>query len=150
MLRLMPRFVLRNQKRKDRGQQHEDEGLHNADQHLHKIKWNRNQPGERRNNRSHRFEHVFTRVNVSEKSKAQRDRPEQDRDELEPADHEENKYHYHFEKPRGLALRTEKMEQETTEAVGLQSPEKPERKKYHGHGGGHVEIRISSAQQRPV
>src|SRR3954471_5158506 len=79
VVRALPvsRFMLRNEEREDGGQEHENERLNEANQQLQKVKWNRNQPGERRNHVAHRLEHGLTGVNVSEQSKAEGNRPEQ-------------------------------------------------------------------------
>src|SRR4051812_20030560 len=80
VVRALPvsRFVLRNEEREDGGQEHEDQRLNEADEQLQKVKWNGNQPGERRNHMAHRLEHRFTGINISEQPEAEGNRTEED------------------------------------------------------------------------
>src|ERR1700730_15249352 len=104
MLWLVSRFMLRNQKREDGGQQHKNQRLHDSHEYLHKIKRNRDEPGQRGYHRRHCFQHVLARVNISEKSKAERDRTEQNRHNLEPAHHEKDHDHEQLQNTGGLAF----------------------------------------------
>src|SRR6266487_4194247 len=113
------RSVLRDQKSKNGRQQHEDQRLHNSYEDFQKIKGDRNQPGKQRHHVRHCLQNTFARVNVSKKSKTQRNRSEQDRDNLKPTDQKENPDHEHFENARSLALRPEQMHQKSADAVRL-------------------------------
>ena len=85
--------VLTDQQREDGGQQHEDQRLHQPDQQLHEIERNRQQPAQARNHRGHRLEHVLAGEDVAVEPEAQRDRPEEDRHDLEAAGSEEHDDH---------------------------------------------------------
>src|SRR6476620_11814790 len=88
--------VTRNQHGEHRRQEHENKGLDETDQNFHEIKWDRQEPGQRRDNVGHRFEHDFARINISEQTKTQRDRPKQYRNDFEPADCEKDYHHDNF------------------------------------------------------
>src|SRR5437667_627928 len=150
MLWFAPRFMLRDQKRENRGQQNKNQRLHDPHQHFHKVKRNRNQPGKRRHNVRHRFQHRLARINISKKPETERDRAEQNRNDLEPANHEKDKDHDQFQKTRGFAFRSKNVKQESTNAVGLDRPDNPKQKEYRGHGEGHVEICIASTEKRLI
>src|SRR2546428_5570104 len=42
------------------------------------------------------------------------------------------------------------MFQESSDAVGLNRPDKPHHKEYGRHRGRHVQVRVATAEQRPV
>src|SRR5438552_588870 len=150
MLWFVPWLMLRDQKRENRGQQHKNQRLHDPHQYLHEVKRNRNQPGKRGHHGRHRFQNAFACVNVSEKPKAERDRAEQNRNDLEPAYHEKDHDHHNLQKTRRLTFRPEKMKQKSADTVCLDRPHNPEQKKNHGHRESHVEIGVATAQQRSI
>src|SRR5262245_46859732 len=93
----MAAFVVRaDQQRKHRGQQHKHEGLNQTDQYFKKIKRNRNQPIQRRNNVLHGFQHVFTSINITEKTEAERYGTEQNRNDFQNSDDEKDDDHHDF------------------------------------------------------
>ena len=91
LLRLL--VVLTDQQREDGGQQHEDQRLHQTDQQLHEIERDRQQPAEARHHRRHRLEHVLAGEDVAVEPEAERDGPEQDRDDLQAPGGEEHDDH---------------------------------------------------------
>src|SRR6266478_2565893 len=129
MLWFVPWLMLRDQKRENRGQQHKNQRLHDPHQYLHEIKRNRNQPGKRGHHGRHRFQNAFACVNVSKKPKAERDRAEQNRNDLEPAYHEKDHDHHNLQKTRRLTFRAEKMKQKSADAICLDRPYNPEQEK---------------------
>src|SRR5579864_5224799 len=131
-------IVLRNQHRKYRGQQHKHDRLHNSDKQFHKIKWNWQQPREPLVHRRHRFENAFARVNVSEQSKTERDRAEQNRNNFQPTDHEENNRHQNPNDAGGFAFWSKQVLQKTADTLSLECPDQTEHEKDRGHGSSHV------------
>src|ERR1700674_3301332 len=99
---------------------------------------------------AHRFQHDFARVNVSEQSEAERNGPEQNRNDFEPSDDEKDEDHEDLEEAGGFSLRTEKMQDEAADAIGLDRPDDPANKKDRRHREGQVQIGIGAAEQRPV
>src|SRR3954471_2573730 len=92
-------MMLRNQESEDGRQQHENQRLHKTDQHLEEVERNRDNPGKELSAAvRHRFQHDLTGVNVTEKSEAERDRAEENRHNLEPANNEENEDHQDLQK----------------------------------------------------
>src|SRR6516165_1285395 len=86
-------FLLTNQQREHRCQQHEHQRLHQSHQQFQEIEWYGHQPAKARNQPGHGFHHVFSREDVAVETKAQRDRPEQDRNNLETARCEKHQHH---------------------------------------------------------
>src|SRR6266480_5860897 len=126
-------FVLCDQKGKDSRQEHENERLHDTYKQFHEIERNRNQPAEHRDNVRHPLQNTIASINVSEQSKAERDRTEQDRNNFEPSDHEEVHHHYDLQRPGRLAFRAKNVKEESADPVGLNRPHQPEEKENRGH-----------------
>ena len=146
----MSRFVLRNEERKDRGQEHKDERLHKSDEQFQKIKWYRDQPRERRHDVTHRFEHDFASEDVSEQPKAERNGPEQNRNDFQPADDEKNEDHQDLQNAGGIPFGSEEMNDHAADAVGLDRPDDPADKKDRSHRERQIQVRIGAAEQGPI
>src|ERR1043166_8751314 len=150
MVRVVPRFVVRNEERKDRGQEHKDQRLHKTDEQLQEIERNGNQPRQRGHHMDHRFEHGFARINIAEEPEAQRDRPKKNRDNLEPADDEKDEDHQDFQNPGRLAFRAKNMHDDPADAVGLDRPDDPADEKDRGHRESQIQVCVRAAQQGPI
>src|SRR5439155_17480483 len=97
-----------------------------------------------------RFQNALTGINISKKPEAERNRPEQNGNNFEPAYHEEDDNHDHLQKPGRLTLRAENVKQESADSVCLDRPNNPEQKEDRGHCRGHIEIGVAPAQQRSI
>src|SRR4029079_4308495 len=84
------------------------------------------------------------------KSKAQGDRAEQDRDDFEPSDHEKDHDHNQFQEAGSFAFGPENVHQESAHAVSLNRRNNPECEKDRRHRRGHIEVGVSSAQERLI
>ena len=98
----------------------------------------------------HRFENAFARVNVPEKTKAERNRPEQNRDDFQPTDQKEDDDHEYLQEAGRFAFRSEQVQQESADTIRLNCPNNPENKKNSGHGRSHVEIGVGAAEQGAI
>ena len=61
--------MLADQHCEDRSEQHEDQRLYEPHQHFHELKRNGNQPAETRDEKGHRFQQVFARIDVPVEAK---------------------------------------------------------------------------------
>src|SRR5215467_4463939 len=86
-------FPLTNQQGEHSRQQHEHQRLDKPHQQFQEIKWDRHQPAKAGDQPGHGFHHVFSGKDVAVETKTQRDRPEQDRDNLEAASCEKHQHH---------------------------------------------------------
>src|SRR5207249_11786871 len=89
-------------------------------------------------------------VNISKKPEAERNRPEQNGNNFEPAYHEENDNHDHLQKTGRLTLWPENVKQESADSVCLDRPNNPKQKEDRGHCRGHVQISVAPAQERSI
>src|SRR6478736_8741810 len=143
-------LVFCNQHCENRSQQHENERLHKSHEHFEEIERNRQDWRQPRNHRRHRLKNAFAGINISEQSKTERDRSKQNRDYFKPADGEKDDEHQDLYDTGGLTFWAKQMFQESSDAVGLNRPDKPHHEEYGRHRGRHVQVRVATSQQRPI
>src|SRR6266481_5105822 len=143
-------LVFCNQHCENRSQQHENERLHKSYEHLEEIERNRQDRRQPWIHRGHRFENAFAGINISKQSKTERDRSKHDRDHFEPANGEKDDDHEDLHDTGRLTFWAKQMFQESADTVGLNRPDKPHHEEYGRHRGRHVQIRVATAQQRPI
>src|SRR6266567_3886963 len=71
-------------------------------------------------------------------------------DHFEPANGEKDHDHQDLHDTGRLPFWAKQMFQESSDAVGLNRPDKPHHEEYGRHRGRHVQIRVATAQQRPI
>src|SRR6185369_5027733 len=108
--------MLTNQQGENGGEEHKNQGLDEAHEQLEKIERDRQQPPEAGDQFAHGLQHVLSRENVSIEAEAQRDRPEQDRNELQAAGGEEDNNHERLQEPGILSFGAEQFFAETDHA----------------------------------
>src|SRR5437773_6986089 len=103
--------MLTDQEREDGGQQCEHQRLHQTNQELQEVKWDLYEPADV-GNPGHRLQHRLPGKDVAVETKAERDRPEQDRDDLQATGGEEHHQHQGLHWPRALTFRREQRSEE--------------------------------------
>src|SRR6266404_4445235 len=143
-------LVLCDQHCENRSQKHENERLHKSHEHFEEIEGNWQDRREPWIHGRHCFENAFAGINISEQSKTERDRSKHNRDHFEPANGEKDDDHQDLHDTGRLTFWAKQMFQESSDAVGLNRPDKPHHEEYGRHRGRHVQIRVATAQQRPI
>src|SRR5437016_11720530 len=98
----------------------------------------------------HRLEKAYAVINISKQSKTERYRSKYNGDHFEPADGEKDDGHQDLHDPGRLTFWAKQFFQESSDAVGLNRPDKPHHEEYGRHRGRHVQIRVATTQQRPI
>src|SRR5262249_37282390 len=143
-------LVFCNQHCENRSQQHENERLNKSYKHFEEIKRNRQDRRQPRHHRGHRLENAFAGINISEQSKTERNRSKYDRYHLEPADGKKDDNNEDLDDSGRLTFWAKQLFQEAADTVSLNRPDKPHHEKYCRHCGRHVQVRVATAQQRPI
>src|SRR6266436_4633036 len=139
-----------NQHCENRSQQHENERLHKSHKHFEEIERHRQDWRQPRDHRGHRVKNACAGINISKQSKTERDRSKYNGDHFKPADSEKDDDHQDLHDTGRLTFWAKQMFQESANTVGLNRPDKPHHEKYGRHRGRHVQIRVATAQQRPI
>src|SRR5438552_18797281 len=98
--------MLTDQEREDGGQQCEHQRLHPTNQELQEVKWDLYEPADV-GNPGHRLQHRLPGKDVAVETIAERDRPEQDRDDLQATGGEEHHQHQGLHWRRAVTFRRE-------------------------------------------
>ncbi len=145
---ILPRdAVLANQQREHSRQQHEHQRLNQPDEQFQKVEGDLDQPGDVWHLR-HGFEHRFTGEDVAVESKAERDRTEQNRDDLEEPGGKEDDHHEHLQCSRRRSLGREHLLEETHGPEGSQAPDDPAGEEHEGHGERQVDVGVGASKER--
>jgi len=140
-------LVLADQQGENGSEEHEDHGLDKTDKHFEEIKGNRQQPAKAGDKFAHSLEHVFASKDVSVESEAERDGPEQDRDEFETTGSEEYNNHQSLQKAAVLSFRAKQFFAKADDTDFADGPENPTAKEDESHGKCHIQVGIGTSQK---
>src|SRR5262249_23285883 len=81
-------------------------------------------------------------------TEAERDGPEQDRNDLEPPGCEEHDNEQNPQRPGALTLGSEELGDESLRPDFLKRPHEPAREEHERHGDREIHIRVGAAEER--